>query len=136
MQAFAAGLLSFLGHNPTFAVRDFSGEVCFDPAAPEAASIRVTVRADSLELVDKVSAGGPPADRGRDARRRRWKRAAYPEIAFDSTEVRRRRPIRGRLAGADRRPPDAARRRPGRIRIDARLTALQRRRAPGRRVRR
>ena len=34
VQAFAAGMLSFLGHNPTFAVRDFQGEVRFDPAAP------------------------------------------------------------------------------------------------------
>ncbi len=30
VQAFATGLLSFLGHSPTFAVRDFAGAVRFD----------------------------------------------------------------------------------------------------------
>ena len=44
VQAFAAGMLSFLGHNPTFAVTGFAGEVTLDPAAPgEQASVRLTV---------------------------------------------------------------------------------------------
>ena len=59
VQAFAGGLLSFLGHSPTFAVRDFAGELCWEPDRPEGAGLVVTVRADSLELIDNVR----PADR-------------------------------------------------------------------------
>jgi polyisoprenoid-binding protein YceI len=86
VQAFAAGMLSFLGHNPTFAVTGFVGEVMLDPAVPtEGASVRITVRADSLQLMDKVSA----SDCGQ-IEETMWKEtleaAAYPEIAFESTE--------------------------------------------------
>ena len=86
VQAFATGLLSFLGHSPTFAVRDFQGEVQFDPAAPEQTSVRVTVRADSLQLEDKVSA----SDRRQieDAMRgEALETTRFPEVVFDSTGV-------------------------------------------------
>ena len=86
VQAFAAGMLSFLGHNPTFAVRDFQGEVRLDPATAADAWLRVVVRADSLQLMDKVSDG----DR-RQIETAMWgetlETAAYPEIAFESTEI-------------------------------------------------
>ena len=87
VQAFAAGLLSFLGHNPTFAVRHFSGEVCFDPTAPVAASVRVTVRADSLQLEDKVSAADRRQIEGA-MRSESLETARYPEVVFESAEVR------------------------------------------------
>lgn len=86
VQAFAAGMLSFLGHNPTFAVGDWSGEVRLDPATAEDAWLRVTVRAESLTLLDKVSAG----DRRQieeAMRRDALETAAYQEIAFESTEI-------------------------------------------------
>src|SRR5262249_41891711 len=41
--------------NPTFAVRDFTGAIRFTPGSFEGAAVEVTVRADSLELIDKVS---------------------------------------------------------------------------------
>ncbi len=41
-----------MGHNPTFAVRDFSGEVEFDPDAPAASSLRLVVRAESLAVTE------------------------------------------------------------------------------------
>jgi polyisoprenoid-binding protein YceI len=55
VRAFAAGMLSKLGHNPTIAIRDFSGDVSFDPAAPERASLSMEIRADSLEVTDEIS---------------------------------------------------------------------------------
>jgi polyisoprenoid-binding protein YceI len=87
VQAFAAGMLSFLGHNPTFAVTGFVGELMLDPASPaDGVSVRLTVRADSLQLMDKVSA----SDR-RQIEETMWREtlevAAHPEIAFESTEV-------------------------------------------------
>ncbi len=87
VQAFAVGMLSFLGHSPTFAVRDFSGEARFDPAAPESTSVRVAVRADSLQMEDKVS----DADRRQiedTMRGETLETARFPEVVFESTEVR------------------------------------------------
>ncbi len=56
VQGFAGGMLSFLAHSPTFAVRDYTGELRFDPAAVTEVNIQVIVRADSLELLDRVKA--------------------------------------------------------------------------------
>lgn len=53
-QAFAKGLLSAFGHNPRLAIRSFEGETEFDPAAPDAAWVRMTARADSLVVIDEV----------------------------------------------------------------------------------
>lgn len=55
VRAFATGMLSALGHSPTFAVRDYSGEVTFDPEIPDAASLQLKVRASSLALTDDLS---------------------------------------------------------------------------------
>ena len=46
----AEGLLSRFGHSPTIAVRDFDGEVRFDPAKPEESSLSMTINVDSLEV--------------------------------------------------------------------------------------
>jgi polyisoprenoid-binding protein YceI len=87
VQAFATGMLSFLGHNPTFAVIGFAGEIELDPAAPaDGIAMRLTVRANSLQLMDKVSA----SDR-RQIEETMWREtlevSAFPEIVFESTEV-------------------------------------------------
>ena len=54
VRAFATGMLSALGHSPTFAIRKFEGEVEFSADAPEANSLRVAVEADSLEVMDDI----------------------------------------------------------------------------------
>jgi polyisoprenoid-binding protein YceI len=86
VQALATGMLSFLGHSPTFAVRDFAGELRWQPDTSEGTGIEVTVRADSLELMDNVR----PADRedieGR-MRREVLEVGAYPEIGFRGDEI-------------------------------------------------
>ena len=80
-RAFAGGALSAMGHNPTFAIRDLSGEAEFDPEAPTSASLRLVVRA-SLALTDNVS----------DKDRREIERTTrdevlesdkFPEITYD-----------------------------------------------------
>jgi polyisoprenoid-binding protein YceI len=55
VQAFAEGLLSFLGHSPTFAVRNFTGELALDAETLESGWCRVTAESASLELLDAVS---------------------------------------------------------------------------------
>jgi polyisoprenoid-binding protein YceI len=86
VHAFATGLLSFLGHSPTFVVRDVTGQVRFDPASPELASLEVVARADSLELLDRVK----PADRDDIEGRMRHEvlqTNAYPEVRYEAAGV-------------------------------------------------
>jgi polyisoprenoid-binding protein YceI len=56
VRAFATGLLSSFGHNPTIAIPDFEGEVQFTSNALEEASVRLVIRAASLTLTDDISA--------------------------------------------------------------------------------
>ena len=55
VRAFATGMLSMMGHSPTIAIRKFSGEADYDPAAPAQASLRMIICADSLEVTDEIS---------------------------------------------------------------------------------
>jgi hypothetical protein len=41
VRAFASGMLSAFGHSPTFAIRQYSGEVQVDPETLEGASLRL-----------------------------------------------------------------------------------------------
>ena len=54
VRAFASGMLSALGHNPTIGIRDFTGDASFDANDPGKASLRVAIRADSLEVMDEI----------------------------------------------------------------------------------
>jgi polyisoprenoid-binding protein YceI len=54
-RAFAGGPLSAVGHNPSFAIRDVTGEASLDPESGKDASLSLTVKATSLALTDNVS---------------------------------------------------------------------------------
>jgi polyisoprenoid-binding protein YceI len=84
VQAFASGMLSAFAHSPTFAVRDFTGEFQFDPASPEATSLHMAVKADSLDLLDDLKAQDR-ADIETRMRQEVLLTATYPEIRFDGT---------------------------------------------------
>ena len=82
VQAFAGGALSAVGHNPTFAVRDFRGEVEFDPKDPSAGSLRIVIAATSLALTDNVS----QKDRQeieRTTQKQILESHRFPEITYD-----------------------------------------------------
>jgi polyisoprenoid-binding protein YceI len=87
VQAFATGMLAGLGHSPTFAIGDFTSELRFDPENPAGSSIRVAVKAGSLSLIDQVSAKDRDEIEGR-ARSEVLEIGTYPEIVFQSTEIR------------------------------------------------
>lgn len=53
VETHTTGLSSMFGHDHKIAVRGFGGTVSFLPGAPETASLRLTVRADSLRLLDE-----------------------------------------------------------------------------------
>jgi len=94
-QAFAKGLLSAFGHNPRLAIRDFEGEADFDRAAPNAASVWMKARADSLVVIDDLS----EKDRReieRVTREELLEAARYPEVVFQSAIVTARQMAEGR----------------------------------------
>ncbi len=86
VRAFATGMLSSLGHSPTFAVRDFEGEISFSPDDLSATSLHLKVRADSLEVMDDIKS----SDRREiesTMNQRVLETTKYPEIAFSSAGV-------------------------------------------------
>jgi polyisoprenoid-binding protein YceI len=104
VQAYAAGLLAFLGHNPTFAVRGFSGFLDIVDGKLEGIRVKLAVKASSLVLVDALR----PAERAEIEERMRravLETAVYPEIAFQAvagkaatiSPGRYRLPLDGRL---------------------------------------
>jgi polyisoprenoid-binding protein YceI len=86
VQAFARGVLAGFGHSPTFAIREFTGELRFAPDALAEASLHMTVKADSLVVTSSVS----PKDREEIESRMRQEvleTAVYPEIVYQSTQI-------------------------------------------------
>jgi len=86
VRAFATGMLSGFGHDPTFSVRDFRGEISIPPAGPSQASLDLRVKAASLAVSGDIK----DKDR-RDIERLMHSEvlesAAFPEIAFRTTAV-------------------------------------------------
>ena len=83
IRAYAAGMLSALAHNPTFAVRQYEGEVSVDPETGADASLALRIAAASLELVDDVSSRDRE-DIERIMREQVLDTSTYPTIAYDS----------------------------------------------------
>jgi polyisoprenoid-binding protein YceI len=95
VQAFATGVLSLVGHSPTFAVTDYAGTASFDGGEVGGLRLELTVRADSLRLADDVR----PADRQEiegAMRRDVLASAAYPSVRYESAEVAAQAVARGR----------------------------------------
>jgi polyisoprenoid-binding protein YceI len=83
VQAFAAGLLSFLGHSPTFAARDFGGRVEFPDDVITRLRLELTVGARSLTVAGEVK----PTDHREIEDRMRGEVlevARFPEITFEA----------------------------------------------------
>jgi polyisoprenoid-binding protein YceI len=55
VKAFATGLLSALGHNPTIALPDFEGEIFLNPDAVEQSSLHLVIHSASLTDTDDIS---------------------------------------------------------------------------------
>lgn len=86
VRAFAAGMLSSFGHDPTLMFRDFSGEVNLSPDRPADSSLALKVRADSLEVTNDISGSDRREIEG-TARGDVLETAKYPEISFQSTRA-------------------------------------------------
>ena len=55
VRAFATGLLSALGHDPTIALPEFDGEIFLNPDAVEQSSLRMVIHSASLTDTDDIS---------------------------------------------------------------------------------
>lgn len=86
VQAFASGMLGALGHSPTFAIREFTGELAFQAETLADVAVRLTVAAESLSLTDPVSAKDREEIEGR-MRQEVLETGTYPEITFESTSA-------------------------------------------------
>ena len=86
VQAFATGMLGMLGHDPTFAVRDFAGTIRLEDAGARGMSMDLTVQAGSLDLIDRVKAADRDEIVGR-MHRNVLESANDPKITFRTVEV-------------------------------------------------
>ena len=95
VQAFAEGLFSAFGHDPVLAIKDFTGEAQFVPGSFESASLKITIKADSIVLSNEVS----EKDRleiEQTMREQVLEIAKYPEIVFVSSNISVTRLAEGR----------------------------------------
>jgi polyisoprenoid-binding protein YceI len=86
VQAFAEGLLSMFGHDPLIGVKDFQGEASFVPETFENASLKLTINANSLRVVNDVKEKDRK-DIERTMRDEVLETGKYPEIVFQSNNV-------------------------------------------------
>ncbi len=90
VQAFAEGMLSFMGHNPTFAVRRYGGEIQFAADNQVVDSMLLVIQAETLSLRDKMSAKDA-AEIERAMREDVLETTRFPEIVFVSKDISMRR---------------------------------------------
>jgi polyisoprenoid-binding protein YceI len=86
VRAFAGGLLSAFAHDHTIAIRDISGECEFTYGTVEPASLRITIKSDSLAVTDKISESDRQKIQG-EMRDGVLEVSKYPEITFKSSSV-------------------------------------------------
>jgi polyisoprenoid-binding protein YceI len=87
VRTFSGGLLWFKGHDHFIKVPDFSGEAEFTPTSINPASLRLTIRAASLEETRDVFTPQQKQIINREINEIVLETDKYPEITFKSTEV-------------------------------------------------
>ena len=85
-QAFAEGMLSFMGHNPTFAIKRYGGEIQLDSDNSAVDSMLLVAQAETLSLLDKVSAKDS-TEIENTMRGEVLEISRHPEIVFVSRDV-------------------------------------------------
>jgi polyisoprenoid-binding protein YceI len=97
VQAFAEGLLSFAGHDPTFAITRYGGEIQFADGNAEVDSMLIMIDAETISLLDEMSE--------KDTREIEntmhgevLETKQFPEIAFVSKDISLKQISNGRFA--------------------------------------
>jgi polyisoprenoid-binding protein YceI len=86
VRAFATGLLAAMGHNPTIGMRDFSGEMTFNPDKLEAGSLKIIIPASSLSVQDDISAKDL-REMERLMNQEVLETAKFPEILYEASKI-------------------------------------------------
>ncbi len=86
VQAFAAGFFSGFGHNPTIAIRDFTGAAQFSPDQLYDGSLRLEINAKSLEVIGDIKEKDKQ-EIEQAMHNDVLETAKFPEIIFQSTSV-------------------------------------------------
>jgi len=96
VRAFASGMLSALGHNPTLAIRDFEGEAMFSPDAIDDSRLVLRIKAGSLSVTDKI---GDKDRRELESTMNQdvLETSRYPEIVFESSKISSSKPGDGQF---------------------------------------
>jgi polyisoprenoid-binding protein YceI len=86
VQVFRGGLLKAFGHDHNIQIRDFSGEALITPDVFNPASMQMTIKADSLAVLDKVS-DDDRREIETTMRNQVLETSKYPTITFKSTQA-------------------------------------------------
>jgi polyisoprenoid-binding protein YceI len=86
VQAFATGLLARMGHNPTIGIRDFSGEMKFNPDKLEAGSFRLLIKTASLSVQDDITSKDL-REMERLMNEEVLETAKFPEILYEAPSI-------------------------------------------------
>jgi polyisoprenoid-binding protein YceI len=86
VRAFATGMLAAMGHNPIIGIRDFSGEMTFNPEKLEAGSLKINIKSTSLGVQDDISAKDL-REMERLMNQEVLETAKYPEILYEATDI-------------------------------------------------
>ena len=82
----ASGFLSVMGHNPSIAVNNFSGEATMGPDGPQGAKLRFAAKADSLEVTDDISQKDKTEIQNR-TKQDVLESSRFPDVVFESTGI-------------------------------------------------
>ena len=86
VRAFATGLLSAFGHDPTIAIPDFHGEILFNPEAVEQSSLRIVIHAASLTVTDDIREKDR-AEINLTMQEKVLESDSYPDIIYESSHL-------------------------------------------------
>jgi polyisoprenoid-binding protein YceI len=86
VQAFATGLLSRMGHNPIIGIREFSGEMQFNPDKLEAGGFSLVIKSASLSVQNDIS-DKDLREIERLMNQEVLETAKFPEIVYEANSI-------------------------------------------------
>jgi len=86
VQASATGLLARMGHNPIIGIRDFSGEMQFNPDKLEAGGLRLVIKSASLGVQNDIS-DKDIREIERLMNQEVLETTKFPEIVYETTSI-------------------------------------------------
>jgi polyisoprenoid-binding protein YceI len=86
VQASATGLLARMGHDPIIGIRDFSGEMNFNPDKLEAGSFRLVIKSASLSVQNDIS-DKDLREIERLMNQEVLETEKFPEIVYEATSI-------------------------------------------------